>query len=283
MSFQINTNVNALTAYRNLSNTQSSLSSSLEKLSTGLRINRASDDAAGLTISENLASQVSGLKVAARNAQDGISVTQTAEGGLAQAQALMHRLRDLAVQAGNDSNSDDARTAITTEATSIVAEIKRVGQSTNFNGINLLDGSNTTLNFQVGADANAASTTSSQISVDLSGADLTTSATNLAVGTTLKFDTATNAQASITAIDTEIKNISTARASLGATQNRLSSAVNTLNITSENLAAAGSRVRDTDMAEEMANYTKSNILTQAGVSMLAQATQSSQAVLKLLG
>jgi len=148
----VNTNVSALNTYRNLNATQNSMSKSLEKLSSGLRINRSADDAAGMTIATNLGSQVSGLTVAARNAQDGVSVVQTADGALGQAQTILGRLRDLAVQAANDSNSTDARTAIKTEATSLVSELDRLGQSVNFNGTNLLDGTAGSLNFQVGSD-----------------------------------------------------------------------------------------------------------------------------------
>ncbi|WP_187289792.1 hypothetical protein, partial [Curtobacterium sp. B8] len=201
MGMSINTNLSALNTYRNLNATQNDLSKSLEKLSSGLRINRAADDAAGLSISEGLKSQVGGLTVAARNAQDGISVVQTAEGGLTETHAILQRVRDLAVQAGNDSNNADSRTAISTEVTQLSAELGRIADSTNFNGINLLDGTAGTagdgkLNFQVGANGDAAS----QITVDLSGANVKTVSTAVAA---LKFDSAADAQASITAIDAQ--------------------------------------------------------------------------------
>src|SRR3954447_3067294 len=151
MGLSINQNIAAINSYRNLSNTQNDQAKSLEKLSSGFRINRAADDAAGLAISEGLRSQVGGLKVAARNAQDGVSVVQTAEGALTEVHSILQRVRDLAVQAANDSNNDDARKNITTEATQLVSELTRIGDSTNFNGTKLLDGSKTTLNFQVGA------------------------------------------------------------------------------------------------------------------------------------
>ncbi|WP_217990907.1 flagellin [Curtobacterium sp. 'Ferrero'] len=280
MGMSINTNLSALNTYRNLNSTQNDLSKSLEKLSSGLRINRAADDAAGLSISEGLKSQVGGLTVAARNAQDGISVVQTAEGGLTETHAILQRVRDLAVQAGNDSNNADSRTAIQTEVTQLSAELGRISQSTNFNGINLLDGTagsagDGKLNFQVGANGDAAS----QITVDLSGANVSTVATAVAG---LKFDTAADAQASITAIDTQIKNVSTARSNIGAVQNRFDHAINVTNVAKENLTAAGSRITDVDMAEEMVKYTRDNILSQAGTSMLAQANQSTQGVLSLL-
>src|SRR4051794_21340291 len=178
MGLSINQNIAAVNSYRNLSNTQNDLSKSLEKLSSGFRINRAADDAAGLAISEGLRSQVGGLKVAARNAQDGISVVQTAEGALTEVHSILQRVRDLAVQAGNDSNNVEARANIKTESDSLVSELDRIAKSTNFNGTKLLDGSAGTLNFQVGADGNS----NSQIAVNLSGANVKAIAQNLAGG-----------------------------------------------------------------------------------------------------
>jgi len=276
MGMQINTNLAALNAHRNLSNTQNDLSKSLEKLSSGLRINRAADDAAGLAISEGLRSQVNGLNVAARNAQDGISVIQTAEGALTEVHSILQRVRDLAVQSGNDSNNADSRAAIKAESDALADELTRIGGTTNFNGINLLDGS-ADLTFQVGAGSTAAN---DQIGVDLTGANITD------LGATIKaltFDTAENALTSIAAVDTEITAISTERANIGAVQNRFESAINSLNVSRENLQAAESRIRDVDMAAEMVNFTRSNILSQAGTAMLAQANQSNQGVLQLLG
>jgi flagellin len=278
---QINTNVSALNAYRNLSSTQNDLSKSLEKLSSGLRINRAADDAAGLAISEGLRSQVNGLNVAARNAQDGISVIQTAEGALTEVHSILQRVRDLAVQAGNDSNNTDSRDAIKTEVDQLTAELTRIGTSTNFNGIKLLTGATAgdgtgNLTFQVGAGGVAAN---DQINVDLTGADVAAVVTAVSA---LTFDSATNAAAAITAIDTQITSVSSARAGLGAAQNRFESTINSLNVSAENLSAAESRIRDTDMASEMVKYTAANILSQAGTAMLAQANQSNQGVLQLL-
>src|SRR6218665_1985340 len=178
MGLSINQNIAAVNSYRNLSNTQNDLSKSLEKLSSGFRINRAADDAAGLAISEGLRSQVGGLKVAARNAQDGISVVQTAEGALGETHSILQRLRDLAVQAANDSNNTEARANITTEATQLVEELDRISASTNFNGTKLLDGTAGTLNFQIGADGDS----TSSIGVDLSGADVSAIADNLNTG-----------------------------------------------------------------------------------------------------
>ncbi|MGO4296678.1 flagellin N-terminal helical domain-containing protein [Glutamicibacter sp. MCAF14] len=281
MGMQINTNTAALNAHRNLSNTQNDLSKSLEKLSSGLRINRAADDAAGLSIAEGLRSQVNGMNVAARNAQDGISVIQTAEGALSEVHSILQRVRDLTVQAGNDSNNGESRAAIKTEIDALGEELTRIGNSTNFNGISLLNGAGAgdgtgNMTFQVGAG----STANDQISVDLTGADV------LAVGTAvsgLTVDSAANSLLAIDAVDTQIANVSSARSDLGAVQNRFETAINSLNVTRENLQAAESRIRDVDMAAEMVAFTRSNILSQAGTAMLAQANQSNQGVLQLLG
>ncbi|ROP65993.1 flagellin [Curtobacterium sp. ZW137] len=282
MGMSINTNLSALNTYRNLNSTQNDLSKSLEKLSSGLRINRAADDAAGLSISEGLKSQVGGLTVAARNAQDGISVVQTAEGGLTETHSILQRMRDLAVQAGNDSNNDDSRTAITTEVGELSKELTRISQSTNFNGIKLLDGTASTedtgtgsLTFQVGANGDAAS----QISIDLSGANVGTIVENLK---DIDLTSGDGARTAITTIDAQIKTVSEARSNIGAVQNRLDHAINVTNVAKENLTAASSRITDVDMAEEMVKYTRDNILSQAGTSMLAQANQSTQNVLSLL-
>ncbi len=286
MGMQINTNVSGMNAYRNLSVTQGDLSKSLEKLSSGLRINRAGDDAAGLAISEGLKAQIGGLKVAARNAQDGISVVQTAEGALHEVHSTLQRLRDLAVQAGNDSNNANARAAIQTESDQLVEELARIAASTNFNGTNLLDGSASTLTFQVGAnsDPTGAPAAVNTISVDLSNADVATLAASLATGgaSALAYASNADAQASIATLDEAITTISTARSELGAYQNRFERTINNLNVAVENLSASNSRIRDTDMAAEMAQFTRSQILSQAGTAMLAQANQLPQGVLQLL-
>lgn len=288
MGMQINTNIAALNAHRNLSNTQNDLSKSLEKLSSGLRINRAADDAAGLAISEGLRSQVNGLNVAARNAQDGISVIQTAEGALTEVHSILQRVRDLAVQAGNDSNNTESRKAITTEVTALTDELIRIGDTTNFNGIKLLDGTagaagDGKMSFQIGAGKDA----DSQVELDLAnaGINIKSLATTLqgAIVTTDGFADPTVAAATIGTVDTAITSVSSGRASLGAVQNRFESAINSLNVSRENLQAAESRIRDVDMAGEMVNFTRANILSQAGTAMLAQANQSNQGVLQLLG
>ncbi|MHA7240861.1 flagellin N-terminal helical domain-containing protein [Arthrobacter sp. TMS1-12-1] len=277
MGFQINTNTAANTAYRNLSSTQGDMSKSLEKLSSGLRINRAADDAAGLAISEGLRSQIGGLGVAARNAQDGISVVQTAEGALSEVHSILQRVRDLAVQSGNDSNNDKAREAIKTEVDALGEELTRIAKSTNFNGTDLLSAAGATegaLTFQVGAGSDAAN---DQITVARTDIE--------AVATAVKgltFTSAADALTSIAALDTQIETVSTERSKLGAVQNRFESAINSINVSQENLSAAKSRITDTDMAKEMADFTRANILSQAGTAMLAQANQMNQGVLQLL-
>ena len=279
MGMQINTNIAANNAYRNLSTTQNDLSKSLEKLSSGLRINRAADDAAGLAISEGLRAQVGGLTVAARNAQDGISVIQTAEGALTEVHSLLQRVRDLAVQAGNDSNNADSRTAISTEVAALGKELTRISESTNFNGIKLLDAAAAAkdLTFQVGAGSSA---TADQIAVKLT--DVAAIGTTVSGLATAGFADAAAALGTIGTLDTQIKNVSTARSELGANQNRFESTINSLNVSKENLSAARSRITDTDMASEMVKYTRANILSQAGTAMLAQANQSNSGVLQLL-
>ncbi len=394
MGLRINQNIDALNSYRNLSVTQGQMSKSLEKLSSGFRINRAADDAAGLAISEGLRSQVGGLKVAVRNTQDGISVVQTAEGALTETHSILQRMRDLSVQGSNDGGlSVDAKSNIQSEITQLKSELDRIAGTTQFNGTQLLNG-NYNGTFQVGANTGetinvgigkvgagmdstglgvsgvdvTASTGATTVSVnaavgtaptetltavagsaynatsgndDLNGtislggksldlsslkvADATqgwTAAPNLAVinaaltstfgagavtatastanlvftGTApaagsdpaavaakdLQFARQTGASAAITAIDNAIKTVSSTRANLGAVQNRFEHTVNNLNVAVENLSASESRIRDTDMASEMMNFTRSQILSQAGTAMLAQANQAPQGVLALL-
>jgi len=290
MGMAINTNIMANNAYGNLNRTQDQVSKSMERLSSGLRINRAADDAAGLAISEGLKSQVSGSAVAARNAQDGISVIQTTEGALTEVHSILQRMRDLAVQGSNDTNNADSRTAIKNEGDSLGQELDRLTKATNFNGIDLLKGATGTgvsatatpgsLEIQVGTGG-----TSGTDSIQVKVGDVATAVGALSSATTagdFLVDTATNAQATIVKIDTAIKNISSQRADLGAAQNRLEHATKTLQVSGENLQAAQSRITDTDMAQEMVKFTKANIMSQAGTAMLAQANQSGQGVLSLL-
>lgn len=290
MGFVINNNLAANNSYRSLNNTQTDLSKSLEKLSTGLRINRAGDDAAGLSISEGLKAQVSGSAQAARNAQDGISVIQTTEGALTEVHSILQRMRDLAVQGANDTNNTDARNAIQKEADGLSKELYRIRESTNFNGINLLDGSKPTLDIQVGTGGDAAAT--DQINkIKVSLGDLSSSATDVTAFVATDGDTAGTgfdvtdsgtAATTISNLDKAITAISVQRSDLGASQNRLEHTIKSLNVAGENLQAAQSRIADVDMAQEMVKFTKANILSQAGTAMLAQANQSSQGVLSLL-
>ncbi|WP_369131860.1 flagellin [Modestobacter sp. I12A-02662] len=381
MGLSVNTNISAMNAYRNLSTTNDSMSKSLERLSSGYRINRAADDAAGLAISEGLRSQIGGISQAVRNTQDGVSVVQTAEGGLSTTTSILQRMRDLAVQSANDSNDDNSRAAINAETTALKAELTRIADKTTFNNVNLLDGSFTGKQFQVGyasgdtisVDINSTGVTPAKTSYVNGGATATAAAATFAVGTvsvttaaltastdandiasqlnadgnfaasftaavdsntggltitakdaaqtgsitiggglgttagadapdvdaagtaTGGFDatdlgvagitlaTKAGANAAITAIDDAITQVSSARANLGALQNRFEHTINNLNTTNENLTASESRIRDTDMAQEMTNFTRTQVLTQAGTSMLAQANQSTQSILKLLG
>lgn len=258
MSLRINQNTDAFNSYRNLSVTQGQMSKSLEKLSSGFRINRAADDAAGLAISEGLRSQVGGLKVAVRNAQDGISVSQTAEGALTEVHSMLQRMNDLAVQYNNGTQNADSQAALQSEFDALSSEIDRIQTNTQFNGVNLFN--NAAVNFQVGTAP------TDVLSVDLSG-----SVSTLALDIT---DSSTVTDA-ITAT-------STLRGDLGAVSNRFEHTINNLNVAVENLSASESRIRDTDMASEMVNFTRANILSQAGTAMLAQANQAPQSVLQLL-
>lgn len=273
MGLRINNNSAALNAYRNLTVTDGQMAKSLEKLSSGFRINRAADDAAGLSISEGMRSQIGGLKVAVRNAQDGISVVQTAEGALSETHALLQRVRDLAVQASNTGGNDsDARAAAQTETTQAVSEIDRIAAATKFGNVALLDG-NYSGDFQVGSGTAATDV------VNVAIGDM--SSTGLSLGG-VAAKVAAGDNTAIDDIDTAIKAVSTQRANLGATQNRFEHTINNLSVAVENLSAAESRIRDTDMAQEMVSFTRSQILTQAGTAMLAQANQAPQSVLQLL-
>jgi flagellin len=270
---RINQNISALNAYRNLTVTNTALSKSMEKLSSGLRINRAADDAAGLAISEKMRGQVRGLAQAIRNAQDGISLIQTAEGALNETHAILQRMRELAVQAANDTNTDEDRTQLQAEVTQLIQELTRIANNTEFNTKKLLNGSlaGTGLIFHIGANAGQ--------TVTLTINNMT--ATGLSVNT-VNISTQSGANTAISAIDTAIEQVSTQRANLGAMQNRLEHTINNLSVAKENLTAAESRIRDVDMAEEMMAFTRNQILMQAGTAMLAQANQVPAVVLQLL-
>jgi len=268
---RINHNISALNTYRQLALNNTSVAKSLEKLSSGLRINRAGDDAAGLAISEKMRSQIRGLEMASKNAQDAISLIQTAEGALNEVHAILQRMRELAVQSANDTNVDADRTALQDEITQLIAEIDRIANTTEFNTQKLLDGNFSSKVFHIGAnkDQNIQLTIEAMdaASLGVDGVDISDQ------------DGANNA---IATIDSAIETVSTERSKLGAYQNRLEHTINNLGTAAENLTAAESRIRDVDMAKEMMEFTKNNILVQAATAMLAQANQTPQAVLQLL-
>jgi flagellin len=268
MSLRITQNIEALNAARHLQNSSSSISKSMEKLSSGYRINRAADDAAGLGISESMRSQIRGLGQAQRNIQDGVSMVQTAEGNLDEVHSMLQRIRELAVQYKNGSIDTTARTSIQNEVNQLASEIGRIGSQAEFNGIKLLAGG-ATVSFQVGANDNE--------QVGINFLNLATS-----VGTSYA-SLSTAGTSDISEIDAAITAVSAARGEMGAVQNRLEHTLSVSGTYQENLTAAESRIRDVDMAEEMVNLTKTQILAQAGTAMLAQANQAPQSVLKLLG
>ena len=281
MGLRIQNNVEAFNTHRQLSATSDKLAASMEKLSSGYRINRAADDAAGLAISEKMRAQIGGLDQAQRNAQDGISLVQTAEGSLNEVHAMLDRMRDLKVEYLNGTLDDDDKKAIVAEGQQLAQEIANIQATTKFNGIQLLDGTggtSGTITFQVGANANEtiSVTTSDLLSANGVGADIA-AMSGAAAGSTTEWDAV-----GLDEIDTAITNVSTIRGNLGAVQNRMDHRLAELATYQENLTASESRIRDVDMASEMTNYTKLNILQQAGTSMLAQANQAPQNVLTLL-
>ncbi len=272
MGLRVNTNVEALNAYRNLVMTNVALSKSQEKLSSGYRINRAADDAAGLAVSEKLRSQIRGLQQAVRNAQDGISLIQTAEGALQETENILQRIRELAVQAANGTLTDSDRLAIDREAQQLLAEVDRIATNTEFNTQKLLNGNLAgSITFQVGANTGQVIT----VSIDTA----TTGALTL---NGIALSSVASASAAIASLDTAINKVSEIRSKLGAVQNRLESTIANLSVTVENLMSADSRIRDVDVALEQVNFTKLSILQQAGIAVLAQANVAPQAVLQLL-
>ncbi|MFS3929771.1 flagellin Hag [Priestia flexa] len=279
---RINHNIAALNTYRQFGNANAAQAKNMEKLSSGQRINRAGDDAAGLSISEKMRGQIRGLDMASKNAQDGISMIQTAEGALNETHSILQRMRELAVQASNDTNVTEDREAIGQELSELGKEITRIKDTTQFNEQNLLDGTAGdgagSVIFQVGAN------TDQTMTVDFSTAGINLTDIETAVGALTSANVADNATATalIDTIDTQIETVSSGRSLLGATQNRLEHTINNLSTSSENLTAAESRIRDVDMAKEMMNQTKNSILSQAAQAMLAQANQQPQGVLQLL-
>ena len=272
MGMVVRTNVMGINANRQLNMNNSQVAKSLEKLSSGFRINRAGDDASGLAISEKMKAQIKGLEQASANAQDAISLVQTAEGATTEIHNMLNRMVELATKSANgtyDTSVD--RQAIQDEVDSLLKEIDRITTSTNFNGTTLLNGDMKNLTLQVGAEQ------TDTITVGVKALD----AAGLSISG-LKVNSVKSANAAIKTIKTAINTVSTARAALGAVQNRLEYTINNLDTTAENMTSANSRIRDTDMAKEMMNYTKMNVLTQAAQAMLAQANQQPQSVLQLL-
>ncbi len=273
---RIQTNIESLNAYRNLNTTNRAMSRSLERLSSGFRINRAADDAAGLAISEKMRSQIRGIGQAVRNAQDGISLIQTAEGALNETHAILQRMRELAVQAATETYEAGDVATLQEEITELVEELDRIANNTEFNQKTLLDGSLTLegegegLTIHIGANAGQSIVVGID---DMSASELGIDMVNVAE----------DAGAAITAISAAIDDVSSQRSTLGAVQNRLEHTITNLEVAAENLTGAESRIRDVDMAAEMMEFTKNQILTQAGVAMLAQANMAPQAVLQLLG
>ncbi|RMH40727.1 MAG: flagellin FliC [Deltaproteobacteria bacterium] len=279
MAVSIVTNVASLGAQRHLNRTQTRIAGNINRLSSGLRINRASDDAAGLAISEKLKAQIRSLSQASRNANDGVSLTQVAEGAMDQMQGIVERMRELAIQSANGTLGSTERGFIQTEFNELRSEIDRISAVTEFNGQKLLDGSASAgLTMQVGIN----NTANDRVTIKI---------TKLAAGTlgsttklsAASLSTATKAQAAIAVFDKAISQLSDARAKLGAAQNRLTVTMDNLSVAHENLSAANSRIRDVDVAEETAAFTRNQILSQAGVSVLAQANQMPSVALSLLG
>jgi flagellin len=274
MGIRINTNVSSINTRRHLSNSTNAFNKSMEKLSSGLRINRAGDDAAGLAISENLKSDIRALDQAARNAADGISLIQTAEGSMDEVSNILLRMKELAEQSLNGTLSDTDRGYLNAEFSALSGEIDRISDGVDFNGVKLLDGSGGTVAIQVGIGTSG----SDSVAVDL-GDDL--DATGLGLSATI--DSASGAGTAMDEIDDAISTVVSARGDFGAIQNRLESSIRNINMTSENLSAANSRIRDVDVAHETSSLTSFQILQQAGVAMLAQANMTTGLAMNLLG
>ncbi len=276
MGLRINTNVASINAQRNLGSTRISMNKSLEKLSSGQRINRAGDDAAGLAISENLKAQIKGLGQAQRNAEDGVSLVQIAEGSLGEVSNILIRLRELSVQAASDTIGGTERKFLNVEFEQLTSEVDRIANSTEFNRVPLLNGTGAVFDIQIGTRNDPIS---DRLTFDASSADVNVAALGLNLASV---SDKISAQNSLTSIDQAIISVSGIRADFGALQNRLQSTVNNIQVSIENLASANSRVRDTDIAAETAELTKQNILMQAGTSVLSQANSSTNNALQLI-
>ena len=273
MSMYINTNVAAINAHRNLGFNNTQMGKTMEKLSSGYRINRAADDAAGLAISEKMRYQINGYNQAMRNAQDGISLLQTAEGALTEVHAMLQRLNVLATQAKNGTLHEDDREKIQLEVKELIDEIDNIAKTTKFNDINLLDGSKSSITFHVGFEKDTI------ITANL-GSGVKTSALSIK---NINVSTVTGAGSAMQRIQDAIEKVSELRATFGAVQNRLEHTINNLGVNVENLSASESRIRNADMAKEITEFTRNQILVQAGTAMLAQANAVPQNVLRLLG
>jgi flagellin len=275
MASTINTNVMSLNAQRNLTTSQGSMATSMQRLSSGLRVNSAKDDAAGLAIADRMQSQVRGMSVAIRNANDGVSLAQTAEGGLSKISDSLQRMRELAVQSSNATNTTSDREALNDEFTELQAEIERVVGSTQFNGLSILSGGQT-FSFQVGAN----NTTTDQ--VDIAVSDMSAGDLAAAYNSAAKIDTESDARTAIDTIDDALAAVNSERSRMGASANRFESIIGSLQVNVENQSAARGRIIDADFAVETANFTRAQILQQAGNAMLAQANSAPQQVLALL-
>jgi len=280
MALTVRTNMAAITSINKLNKTQSSLSSSLGKISSGLRINRAADDAAGLSVASRMNSDLTSLKQAMRNTNDGISMVQTAEGGLSELHNILVRMRELSVQASNETYNSTDRGMITTEMTQLKNEYVRISSTANFNRVDVLSGTDTAFNIQVGIHDNA----DNRININLASLNSTVAAVGLAtvVASIASAGNLTQAQANISSIDAALSNIATRRARLGAIQNRLENALSEATNYSENLSSSQSQIMDVDYASESANMTRYQIQQQAGVAALAQAKAIPQSIISLL-
>ncbi len=282
---RIQHNITALNSHRNLSNNNSSLTKNLEKLSSGYRINRAGDDAAGLAISEKMRAQITGLQTAQKNSEDGVSLVQTAEGALTEVHSMLNRMVELATQSANGTYSSANRAEMQKEVKALREEIDRISNTANFNGTTLFTGTTASVAIHAGEtskDANQIKITLSAMSAKSMTATIGGTSTTIKLNSDVNVSTATLAKASIDKINTAIDIVSSMRSDFGALQNRLEHTINNLGVQTENLSAAESRIRDVDMAKEMMAYTKNNILVQASQAMLAQANQVPQGVLQLL-
>ena len=284
MALRINYNLAASVAQRSLSASQDTYATHAQRLATGLRINKAADDGAGMAVSERLKNQVRGLNQAARNAQDGISMIQTAEGAMSEAHAILARMRELAVQAASDTINNTDRTNLKTEFTSLYNEIDRITNATQFNGVAILTGGSTAVILQIGANTSTLTATDNQFSLNITPS----AAGNFYVSslsptmTDMGVTSQSLANLAISSIDVAINQVSTARTSVGSLQSRLESATRTLGVAAENAAAANSRIADADIAQSMSELVRAQILQQAGISVLAQANQAPSLVLQLL-